>query len=342
MFGFITRFFLWLSSWFSHIYGTITQLYRDELEKQSRGQEEYERLLKYKKIQQDRMNTPVSGLDEENILGTISKPAQSSHIPVQSEIKPSPVTPVKQTSQPIVNTPSSAKKEELMKPEVKTPVHIPPIPINTVQQSPSSVSSIPITPITTSVEKKTATVTPSNQVVNKSIPSNQTSVQKEATKPRQPVTSQQEIEGIIGERLKNLKRSKTEPVSTMSTKEEDLVAKTNSQILQRKLSSKPKKSSRRPAQRDGKAIASKLDILESAVDVPTEDKFKELEEFSQLEKKMGLENAQKEIMERRKQEKSKPNVSSPAKSNTTAPGGVSLDAILTARSVLRKTGENLK
>lgn len=191
------------------------------------------------------------------------------------------------------------------------------------------------------------------------------------------VTSPSEASGLIGERLKLKKTMKnkllsqnaynslvknskqqqqqsgeesgshsTQNTSSDALDSSEIIAQKNSQILKRKLSSKPSFTRRRPTttQHNGQQekkpsieILSKLEN-ESSIDLPSVEKFAHLEEQAQLEKKLGTETAMKQQQEKKRSDDIEVNNSkSPSsKSNTKGPQ-VSLAAILGAKNSLRKT-----
>ncbi|KAG2389326.1 hypothetical protein C9374_013886 [Naegleria lovaniensis] len=199
------------------------------------------------------------------------------------------------------------------------------------------------------------------------------------------VTSPSEASGLIGERLKLKKAMKNKLLSqnayqsllknnksnkqsgeesgsqpldhTTSSSDMDsseIIAQKNSQILQRKLSSKPSFARRRPTnmQQTQQEKKPSIDILsklenEASIELPSVEKFADLEEQAQLEKKLGTENAMKQQQEMKKRNDDEAVIessnNSPSKSPSSATKGnnkgpqVSLAAILGAKNSLRKT-----
>ncbi|EFC39892.1 predicted protein [Naegleria gruberi] len=98
----------------------------------------------------------------------------------------------------------------------------------------------------------------------------------------------------------NKKEVTSSTITTPVASTQEVIQQSNNQLIQRKLSSKPKKVSRRPSQQTIKHsdILAKLEE-EATIDLPDVEKFKELEEFSQLEKEVGLENAIKQTKEKK-------------------------------------------
>ncbi|EFC46215.1 predicted protein [Naegleria gruberi] len=271
--------------------------------------------------------------------------------------EPTPIVekkPVEQDNKPVITKPINPIIEETKK-----------IPNETViQSSPPKPVKEPVAATTKITPKST-----SNSTNNVATQPTTTATPEKQSKPA-------EISGLIGERLKmkkfrnfsgnaynslikpsskedanNKKEVTSSTITTPVASTQEVIQQSNNQLIQRKLSSKPKKVSRRPSQQTIKHsdILAKLEE-EATIDLPDVEKFKELEEFSQLEKKVGLENAIKQTKEKKSTTAPPPpplsqvvnvntNDASPSKTKSAK---VTLDAILNAKGSLRKTTEEWK
>ncbi|KAL9642711.1 hypothetical protein ABK040_009790 [Willaertia magna] len=185
-------------------------------------------------------------------------------------------------------------------------------------------------------EKQNTILSPSAIVRNVSKSTKQNTITPSVPKYEKKEISE-EATGIIGERLK--KESNNNKVSNQ------VIEKSNKEILERRKNIKRNVRKKTTKESNIVGLINNLDTL-NKLDVPKEDNFKKLEEFAKLEKKHGVEGAlqmKREEKEKELSEKTEePKVTVDNSKDKKPTSGISLQAVLAAKSRLRKTGEDLQ
>ncbi|KAL9644864.1 hypothetical protein ABK040_005344 [Willaertia magna] len=373
MFGWLSSLYQSFLSLFNTICECLINLYQEELKKQAKPGTKNPPQKKTKRRSTDEESS--IGINAEktktpnSIQSTPKTPANDANSVVSSQVNQTKILQSPPSITSSVNNEIPKENQTITKPTVTNSITTPietkkeVIIVDSSKQN-STVASTPSKPNQTTIETSTKEVKITEKTTNTTKP-----ITKIVPETKKTVTITTVPTGIIGERL-NTKKQEEEKTTTKSTTTtqptatttKQVVEQENSKLLQRKSSVKLQKP-RRPKNPKSN-LSSTLQLVKTigsdTIELPTESKFNELEELSILEKKLGVENARKEFEKRKQKNVPPPPSSSPIKvnlneesnnnnnSNTSSPSKpsssnrINLQAILSAKSALRKTGEELK